>query len=191
MELSRRKRAATLLALFFTVVAGGFAVLGWDPDVVVKATERLSAAADTNDQASTRFALWEAAVAAMRESWLIGWGPGAYSLPDDDGVRQEAHNTLLDWGTQAGIGGVLVLSALAVLIFARLYAARRQYLLGSTIALFAFAMFHFVLRQPAFWVLALLPAWTVAATRHSAAVERVRGGDAAVVREQGIRARHG
>ncbi|MBK6597911.1 MAG: hypothetical protein IPG25_08460 [Proteobacteria bacterium] len=74
----------------------------------------------------------------------------------------EAHNSFLDWATVAGLPaaislGFIVLCALAGLLL------RTEYELALALsAIVVFSMFHFVLRQPVFWLflaLALRVGW--------------------------------
>jgi O-antigen ligase len=88
-------------------------------------------------------------------------GPGAHSGLKDPFEGVEAHNTLLDWGTQTGLPGMAALAAYFIWVFWRV-ARRRQYeLTAMLIALYCFAMFLDVLRQPLFWIIPLL-AWSLA-----------------------------
>jgi len=74
------------------------------------ATETATAPISANqDQIGTRLDLWRNAIAAIQYAPLTGMGPGIHSGFTQPFGGQEAHNTLLDWGTQAGLIGVLTL----------------------------------------------------------------------------------
>ncbi len=114
-------------------------------------------------QASVRLCLWRNGLKAIQYAPLTGMGPGPHSGFITPFSGQEAHNTLIDWGTQTGVAGMVALvTVLAWLLWQ--VARRRQYeLTAMLLALYCFAMFHHVLRQPIFWVIPLL-AWSLAAS---------------------------
>lgn len=111
--------------------------------------------ADQN-QVSIRLCLWRNALAVIQYAPLTGMGPGPHSgfIKPFDG--EEAHNTLLDWGTQTGLLGAAALTGyLAWLLWQVM--RRRYYELGAMLlSLYGFAMFHLMLRQPLFWIMPLL-----------------------------------
>ena len=149
---------ATGVLLVFALLV---VIVAWRPSLLERGSERVVEATDAGGQASTRFELWSRGLESVIDSKLLGWGPGAYSLADDEGIRQEAHNTLIDWATQSGLGGVVALCGAWAAVLLGLYRRRETWLLGAAAALCAFAVFHFVLRQPAFWVLLVLPILTL------------------------------
>jgi hypothetical protein len=109
---------------------------------------------------SVRMALWKHGLGAISKSPIVGFGPGHFSGLDSSFQNDEAHNTLIDWGTDTGIVGVAALIAwLAVII-------RQSWRIGSGVALagilaaIAFSQFHFVLRQPIFLIGLLVLAMT-------------------------------
>lgn len=112
-------------------------------------------------QENIRLCLWRNGVAAIQYAPFTGLGPGPHSGFQKPFEGREAHNTLIDWGTQTGVIGVAVL--LAYLLWVLWQVARRgQYELTAMIlALYCFAMFHLTLRQPLFWIVPLL-AWGLA-----------------------------
>ena len=107
-------------------------------------------------QVNIRLCLWRNALAAIQYAPLTGMGPGPHAgfIKPFDG--EEAHNTLLDWGTQVGlVGAAALVGYLAWLLWQVM--RRRYYELGAMLlALYCFAMFHLVLRQPLFWFVPLL-----------------------------------
>ena len=108
------------------------------------------------NQISVRYALWHNALVAMSRSPVVGFGPGAHSGFCGPFGGQEAHNTLLDWGTQAGALGVLVLLTYGGAIFYAVARRGNYFLVGMLISLGSFSMFHFIMRQPIFWIIPLL-----------------------------------
>jgi O-antigen ligase len=111
--------------------------------------------ADQN-QVATRLHLWRNALAAIQYAPLTGMGPGSHSgfLNPFDGV--EAHNTLLDWGTQAGVFGAVALLGYSTWMLWQVIRSRKFELVAMLLALYGFAMFHMMLRHPLFWILPLL-----------------------------------
>jgi O-antigen ligase len=134
--------------------------------VVGASTMRASASADAGlpqcpsggvyNQASVRFCLWRNGLAAIQYAPLTGLGPGPHSglVKPFEGV--EAHNTLLDWGSQTGLVGMVALVAYWVWLLWRVARQRRYELVAMLLALYCFSMFHLVLRQPLFWIIPLL-----------------------------------
>lgn len=116
---------------------------------------------DDPHEVGLRIDLWRNSLAAIQFSPLTGLGPGAHSGFTKPFAGKEAHNTLLDWGTQTGLVGMAALAAYLVWLLWQV-ARRRQYeLMAMLLALYCFAMFHHVLRQPLFWIIPLL-AWSLA-----------------------------
>lgn len=109
-----------------------------------------------SNQVGTRYTLWYNAVVALERSPIFGLGPGAHSGFSGPFGGEEAHNTLLDWGSQAGILGLLLLLACSGWIFFTVVRSRHVSLGGMLIALGVFSMFHFTMRQPIFWLVPLL-----------------------------------
>lgn len=89
-------------------------------------------------------------------SLLIGFGAGSYSGFMGPFEGAEAHNTMIDMVSIAGIFGLVLFPGLTLYIFAKSLNAGS--LFGSAVffALICFCMFHFVGRQPIFWVTIVL-----------------------------------
>ena len=116
---------------------------------------KLMSALDSGNQASTRLTLWRHGIEAILTSPVFGLGPGAYSGVEAPFLGTEAHNTLVDWGMSTGISGIaLLLSAYAVVLWRM--RTRSPLLFGAVLALFGFSLFHYVLRQPIFWLYLIL-----------------------------------
>ncbi|HET6403733.1 MAG TPA: glycosyltransferase [Candidatus Thermoplasmatota archaeon] len=143
------RRAANAIA-GVAIVAGIVAALLLAPRVLadLNAVDR---------QVSIRLELWHNGADAVLSSYLVGHGPGAYSGLNGPLQGYEAHNAVIDWATNAGLVGGLLLVAFFI------WAAREAWRGGSlamglmALALVAFAQFHFILRHPAFWTMLLLP----------------------------------
>jgi O-antigen ligase len=111
---------------------------------------------DDQNQVGIRLCLWHNALVAIQYSPLTGMGPGPHSgfIKPFDG--EEAHNSLLDWGTQAGLVGVAALVGYLTWLLWQVMRRRHYELVAMLLALYCFAMFHLMLRQPLFWIVPLL-----------------------------------
>lgn len=109
-------------------------------------------------QAGLRVRLWRHGLQAATSSPVVGLGPGPHSgyVKAFDGV--EAHNSVLDWATQAGGLGVLVLLAYAAILGRLLLMRAGPEAIAMVASLACFSLFHFTMRQPLFWLLPLLAA---------------------------------
>lgn len=100
-------------------------------------------------------------LAAIQFSPLTGLGPGAHSGFTKPFAGEEAHNTLLDWGTQTGLVGMAALAAYLVWLLWQVGRGRQYELTAMLLSLYCFSMFYHALRQPLFWIIPLL-AWSLA-----------------------------
>lgn len=107
-------------------------------------------------QVGVRLVLWCNALAAIQYAPLTGMGPGPHSGFSKPFEGEEAHNTPLDWGTQSGLVGVAALVVYLLWLLWQVVRCRCYELVAMLFALYVFAMFHMVLRQPLFWVIPLL-----------------------------------
>src|SRR5690606_20038575 len=103
-----------------------------------------------------RFTLWNNAWVIIKESPIIGFGPGAFSGLDGMGEGLEAHNSLIDWTISTGFIGAAMLIALC--LYAAWFCIRAQNyaLLFLLLSVGAFSMAHNVVRQPIVWVYLVL-----------------------------------
>lgn len=120
------------------------------------ATSKCDEMMPDGNQVNVRYALWHNALSAISRSPVVGLGPGAHSGICGPFNGKEAHNTLLDWGTQAGVLGLIILLAYGGSIFYHVARQGDVVLVGMLISLGIFSMFHFTLRQPIFWIIPLL-----------------------------------
>ncbi|GAK46162.1 conserved hypothetical protein [Tepidicaulis marinus] len=110
-------------------------------------------AADAH-QGTVRIELWKRAVSLGMKSPLVGYGPGYKLAPGEPNAIQEAHNTVLDLLLISGIvglGGLLALVLLA--IRGGLKNGHLAILIVMGTGVSVFAMFHYVGRQPVFWII--------------------------------------
>lgn len=121
--------------------------------VAARTAERFSQAG----QSEGRLERWRNGMISATMSPVIGLGPGPFSGPRSSFGHEEAHNTIVDWTASTGVvgfAGLLLLMATAVIATVR---RRSATLLGMLLALLFFMAFHYVMRQPAFWFVLLLP----------------------------------
>lgn len=144
-----------------------------------------------DDELTIRANLVVNGLRAIQASPVFGLGPGCHSGLDEPFQGSEAHNTLVDWGTNAGVVGMLALLGLVAWLARRLLLTGHYSLLAGLLALAVFAQFHHVLRHPMTWAylaLASLLADVSAARRVSAReADQARGYGAAVVDASGRR----
>lgn len=102
---------------------------------------------------NVRFLLWQNAIDVIQKSPLIGFGPGTFSGIHGPFTGEEAHNSMLDWGMSTGVIGMLFLALLGIYFFLSVLRSGCDSLLGMFVSLIIFSCFHYVLRQPVFWLL--------------------------------------
>lgn len=117
-------------------------------------------------QGTTRLALWRLGIETAKDSPIVGLGPGAH-IPFQQATgteRYEAHNTLVDILVVSGIVGVGVLGAIVLMLARHAYETRTLALFSVlTVPVLLFSMFHFVGRQPLFWITFVLAAYVLPA----------------------------
>lgn len=107
--------------------------------------------------ASLRVQLWSDAVNRGLKSGSLGLGPGAHLQQPNTMNRQalpipfEAHSTVLDIYTQAGLLGLIAVCALIVATVVVVLRARHDALAAMIAALAIYGMTHFILRHPIVW----------------------------------------
>jgi hypothetical protein len=111
----------------------------------------------TKASATLRMQLWQDALYIGLESGSLGLGPGPH-LEKPTGITDkgiplplEAHNTLMDVFTQAGLLGVIAVVSLFASTFVLLLRAKHDALAILIVALAIFSISHFVLRHPTVW----------------------------------------
>lgn len=102
-------------------------------------------------QGSVRITLWRNGLEAMASSPLVGNGPGPQSGLFGPFTGSEAHNTLIDWGASTGLVGLALYVGIMFWTARRAWRAGNLSMLLLLVAIFAFSLFHYVLRQPIFW----------------------------------------
>lgn len=111
----------------------------------------------TKETAALRIQLWGEALQIGLEAGSIGLGPGPHLARPNIARSQllptpfEAHSTVLDVFTQAGLIGVIAVCGLIASAFILLVRARLDALAALIGALSIFSISHFILRHPIFW----------------------------------------
>ena len=102
---------------------------------------------------SVRFLLYMNGIKAFTHSIFFGLGPGAHSYFElTEPIKLwESHNIYIDWLTQTGMIGLLLLFYLIYKIVQPLYINGEYILIAALISLLVFSFFHQTLRQPIFW----------------------------------------
>ena len=117
-------------------------------------------------QGTTRLALWRLGIETAKDSPIVGLGPGAH-IPFQLATgteKYEAHNTLVDILVVSGIVGIGVLGAIVLMLARHAYETRTLALFSVlTVPVLLFSMFHFVGRQPLFWITFVLAAYVLPA----------------------------
>ncbi len=118
-------------------------------------------------QGSVRLQLWTDASKLILSSPLLGLGPGQHLRAIGDPKPQEAHNTLIDILLISGLVGALPVAIIFLLILRSAFRNSRLYIVCLLVGpVLAFGMFHYIGRQPLFWI-ALMMAWYIAQRRSS------------------------
>ena len=116
------------------------------------AAELLIGRYELGGQGSTRFEIWANALAAIADSPVIGNGVGAFAGVWAPFSGYEAHNTYLDLGTKAGLFVTFAYSVFSIGLILRLVMQREVLMAGAFTSLVVFSVFHYVLRQPVYWM---------------------------------------
>lgn len=104
------------------------------------------------NQASVRYTLWNNALVAWQHSVLFGFGPGAFSGLTGPFEGAEAHNSFIDYITNTGLIGLLLIGNLIVVIFKNLKKLKLYNLGFSLLSIIMFSIFHNILRHPFLWL---------------------------------------
>jgi len=111
----------------------------------------------TKRTATLRLQLWQDALYLGMETGSLGLGPGPHLEKPSGTVNQalpvpfEAHSTLLDVFTQAGLPGVIAVCGLLAGVLLLLLRAKLDALAVLVVALAIFSISHFILRHPIVW----------------------------------------
>lgn len=130
--------------------------------------------ASNNDQDATRYALWKHGITAALERPLTGLGPGAWSGLEGPRGVEEAHNTVVDYISNAGvIGGTIMV--LGILMFSVRSVIRLEAAVAAgVVALLVFCMFHNMVRHPLLWLSFYVMAHTLWPAANSQAARATR-----------------
>jgi len=104
---------------------------------------------------STRWTLASNGLRALSDSWLVGWGPGAFSGEKSPFQNFEAHNSFIDWATNTGVMGLTLYTLLLYWIAKTIHRSSLKSL-WMMLPLLLFSSFHFTFRHPFYWFSLLL-----------------------------------
>lgn len=107
------------------------------------------------DQGDSRTQLYISALNAWIStpfSFIFGNGAGSFSGLENPFERAEAHNTALDLATIGGIFGLILFPTIPLWILFRSLVKNYKFASSIFIGMMLFSLFHFVGRQPIFWV---------------------------------------
>lgn len=110
---------------------------------------------ESADEGGGRAQLYISAIYAWLDtpfSMFFGHGAGSYSGINGPFEMAEAHNTVLDFASVAGIFGLLLFPVIPLWMIMRSMSKSYRFAPAVLMGLVAFAFFHFVGRQPVFWV---------------------------------------
>jgi O-antigen ligase len=114
-------------------------------------TDKIDVLYGDGGEGSVRIDLWRNAAEAIRSSFLLGLGPGAFSGIKGPFLGTEAHNTILDWGMSSGVIGMFIFIALLLWVGWKAIIRGNILLITAMVAIIVFSLFHYVLRNPIFW----------------------------------------
>jgi O-antigen ligase len=104
------------------------------------------------NQGPVRLALWANGIQATSNSPLVGFGPGAYSGVQEPFSGSECHNTFIDWMTNTGVAGFLILFFLLTFIFIKaITSSNNQEVVAVLTTLIIVSLFLYVIRHPVWW----------------------------------------
>lgn len=141
------------VGLAIVVLVAIVATLGLALDALVRSVDDVYSA---SGQGGLRMALWRSGVESIAQSALLGSGPGPHAGVPMIETGDEAHNTLIDWAASGGILALAGLLCFLTLVLRAVVRGGSSLLIGGVFALIVFAMFHYVGRQPGFWLQLLL-----------------------------------
>lgn len=107
------------------------------------------------DEGAVRTVLYLSAIEAWSDSvfsMLFGYGAGSFSGIGGPFQGAEAHNTMLDFATIAGVFGFFLFPLKPLLMAMNSLSKNLRFAPAALVALIAFGLFHFIGRQPIFWV---------------------------------------
>lgn len=127
------------------------------------------------DEGGARISLYLSAIQAWTDSIfsvVFGFGAGSYSGLDGPFQEAEAHNTVLDMATVAGIFGLFLFPLIPLWMVMDSLSKKFRFVPAVLMALIAFGLFHFVGRQPVFWVAMVVVARMLSETPTPSAFKR-------------------
>jgi hypothetical protein len=137
----------------FTVIFLGIA---FGDDIVLKVHDVAQRIYEEGEQGEKRFILWSSGLEAIRQSPIVGFGPGAYSGDLGPFESSEAHNSWIDWGMSTGILGIALHVGMLAWCASRTLRAGSLCLFAIVESLAIFSFFGYSLRQPMYWLALVL-----------------------------------
>ena len=139
-----------LLCYFAGVFIFGSEVVSWIENIYYK-----------QDQGSVRLALWVNGLQAASHSPLVGLGPGAFSGVQEAFAGMECHNTFIDWMTNTGVIGLLLLIFLLSWTFIKaLSRSNDPEAVAVLTTVITVSLFLYVIRHPIWWLYII---WVISA----------------------------
>jgi len=106
------------------------------------------------NQVQTRLSLYTNGLRAWSDRPLLGHGVQMVGGLTGPYEKNEAHNTIIDWLTFAGVIGLIPLVAWSWLLVDHAWRRRNVLGVGTLLAIGIFAQFGLYVRHPLFWVVA-------------------------------------
>lgn len=149
------RKLVTVSAIIIVVCFIGIFVFG--PKIYAS----VEAMYNYGNQGAIRIALWVNGLQAISNSPFVGFGPGAYSGIYKPFSGSECHNTFIDWMTNNGIAGFLLLFFLLTIIFVRAISSKNEEVVAVLTTLIIVSIFLYVIRHPVWWFYIL---WAISVT---------------------------
>lgn len=90
---------------------------------------------------SGRTLLWDISIEAIRDKWILGYGRGNTIISDTYWYLNEAHNGLLEIGLDSGILGIIIFSAILLIVAKKL----NKYKVNKIAKIISLSIFLFLL----------------------------------------------
>lgn len=161
---TRRNRPSFRSLLIVVAIPAALSTLAliFAATILAEIAQKLLFMYELGGQGNTRLQIWSNGMRAFVDSPFIGHGPGAFAGVNRPFENYEAHNTFIDISAKTGVIGLTAFLLLLIPTHFRLLAEKKYAILAAIAAITVFSFFHYVLRQPVFWmtiVIALRLAW--------------------------------
>lgn len=101
------------------------------------------------NKGQVRINLWKSSIRAASDSPIIGLGPGAHARRD--GNPMEAHNSIVDIGTRAGLLGLFLFLVFFVILARMTLRSRNPLIVACFVSTVLSSLVYFVMRHPEWW----------------------------------------